>query len=559
MSGLRLLLFAFLFPSWAFAQGYINPPIFATAYVTVQPGGTVTTNLNNARNPPANINVINAGPITSWTINMPFPPFDGQIVTVACPGGNIGSITVADPTSSVQSGGITTCTINSGISSTYQFSMIAQQWNLLSTTGTTNAFPGASTNVHGSTFSGLDSLATPWTLYSLGADNGLLPALYVIKDVGTSVPFSAYNPLVVSPTIMIQTNIDASTTQLDWPLTVQTSVTNTDTGHCSAGGAPPRCEHVGINSTITHATTYVGAGNEGPSTWAFLAQSEDYSGIANPNYLQVGMEIDVGTLNVIGGSDNNGTRQAFTLVCNGSDTLSAGSFLVGTQYTITSLGASPNFTAIGAGSNTVGVVFTATGIGSGTGTATPTETTICSRGEVIQTSGGNNAFGTGLTLAGYFQRGIDLTSSTPSSCQLCLAEGTVSNAGITFGPYLNGGEIYSTATTAGQAVHFDNGHTYVEGNPTAPVSFFVQNNNAASGLYITASNYNSASATIEMVAFGNANTTDTTMSITSLDWSISGSGTATMTGYAVGATAGVSCSGSPTSSFASTFGIVTHC
>lgn len=50
-------------------------------------------------------------------------------------------------------------------------------------------------------------------------------------------------------------------------------------------------------------------------------------------------------------------------------TVTAGSFVVSTQYTILTVGTT-NFTLIGAASNTVGVVFTATGVGSGTGTAT---------------------------------------------------------------------------------------------------------------------------------------------------------------------------------------------
>ena len=46
----------------------------------------------------------------------------------------------------------------------------------------------------------------------------------------------------------------------------------------------------------------------------------------------------------------------------------AGSFIVGGVYLITSIGTT-NFVAIGAASNTVGIYFTATGVGSGTGTA----------------------------------------------------------------------------------------------------------------------------------------------------------------------------------------------
>ena len=52
-----------------------------------------------------------------------------------------------------------------------------------------------------------------------------------------------------------------------------------------------------------------------------------------------------------------------------SRTITAGSFIIGTEYRILSLGTT-NFTLIGAASNTVGVHFTATGVGEGTGTAT---------------------------------------------------------------------------------------------------------------------------------------------------------------------------------------------
>jgi hypothetical protein len=48
----------------------------------------------------------------------------------------------------------------------------------------------------------------------------------------------------------------------------------------------------------------------------------------------------------------------------------AGAFNVGTAYTISSIGTT-DFTLIGAASNTVGLVFTASGVGAGTGNATP--------------------------------------------------------------------------------------------------------------------------------------------------------------------------------------------
>ena len=63
--------------------------------------------------------------------------------------------------------------------------------------------------------------------------------------------------------------------------------------------------------------------------------------------------------------DTNGS----TLALQGSGALvSAGSFVVGQQYQIVLVGTT-SFTSIGASANTVGIVFTATGVGAGTGTA----------------------------------------------------------------------------------------------------------------------------------------------------------------------------------------------
>ena len=52
-----------------------------------------------------------------------------------------------------------------------------------------------------------------------------------------------------------------------------------------------------------------------------------------------------------------------------TETVTAGSFVIGIKYKILTIG-STDYTLIGASSNTVGLVFTATGVGTGTGTAT---------------------------------------------------------------------------------------------------------------------------------------------------------------------------------------------
>jgi hypothetical protein len=72
-----------------------------------------------------------------------------------------------------------------------------------------------------------------------------------------------------------------------------------------------------------------------------------------------------------------GDQLTFTNTNGG--TVLAGSFVVGTWYTILFIGTT-NFTLIGAPSNTVGLIFKATGVGTGTGTASvaPSQYTVSS-------------------------------------------------------------------------------------------------------------------------------------------------------------------------------------
>ena len=59
--------------------------------------------------------------------------------------------------------------------------------------------------------------------------------------------------------------------------------------------------------------------------------------------------------------------------------VTAGSFVVGTSYTIYSVGTT-NFTLIGAANNNIGTTFTATGVGTGTGVATTSSTAFTQSG-----------------------------------------------------------------------------------------------------------------------------------------------------------------------------------
>jgi hypothetical protein len=78
---------------------------------------------------------------------------------------------------------------------------------------------------------------------------------------------------------------------------------------------------------------------------------------------------------VINGFDRCWINAASEPVITNSISITAGTFEVGKSYRITTLGTT-DFTAIGSASNTVGVIFTATGIGTGTGTASLNATKI---------------------------------------------------------------------------------------------------------------------------------------------------------------------------------------
>lgn len=75
-------------------------------------------------------------------------------------------------------------------------------------------------------------------------------------------------------------------------------------------------------------------------------------------------------MNIIAPVDNtNNIRYADFVRVTTPNKVNAGSFVVGTTYTIIYIGTT-DFTLIGATTNTIGVSFVATGVGSGTGVAT---------------------------------------------------------------------------------------------------------------------------------------------------------------------------------------------
>lgn len=126
---LLLALWATLWATFAAAQGYINPPIYATGYIAVQPGTAVRTQVYNAVNP-NNLNILAQGNITGWTITLPAPPFDGEIITVGCPGGNVSGLSVVTTDGSTVGAGSPIICAQGNIA-LYQFNYIANSWMVI--------------------------------------------------------------------------------------------------------------------------------------------------------------------------------------------------------------------------------------------------------------------------------------------------------------------------------------------------------------------------------------------------------------------------------------------
>ena len=134
----------------------------------------------------------------------------------------------------------------------------------------------------------------------------------------------------------------------------------------------------GMIMNAYNGVNYVFAGNQNgldvfTTGQSFGIGSGPYSAIMATGYAPFTIATNTTTSFTISSStDYTSTFPAGTKVVF-SKLITSGAFVVGTSYTIASVGTT-NFTLIGASSNTVGVSFIATGVGTGTGTATTNQT-----------------------------------------------------------------------------------------------------------------------------------------------------------------------------------------
>jgi len=142
------------------------------------------------------------------------------------------------------------------------------------------------------------------------------------------------------------------------------------------------------NSTVSGNTTAAGLGVSIPAGKKIQVFSE------GTNFYAVDAASLTTTLPIASGGTGQTTAtaafNALAPIQQIGATVNAGSFVIGNTYSILAVG-STSFTAIGASANTIGVIFTATGVGSGSGTATP----ITTIGQYLA-SNGTNTYWTNL-------------------------------------------------------------------------------------------------------------------------------------------------------------------
>ena len=114
----KLLALLSVFVSPALAQtpaGVINAPIYATGYISQVGGTNVTTNIPPQPNHPTNLNIYTTGAISgTWTIKLPNPAFEGQILSFNCGSSATAIAVTSTDGSSLDSSIPTSCNGNSG-------------------------------------------------------------------------------------------------------------------------------------------------------------------------------------------------------------------------------------------------------------------------------------------------------------------------------------------------------------------------------------------------------------------------------------------------------------
>jgi len=206
----------------------------------------------------------------------------------------------------------------------------------------------------------LSGLTTPLSVAQGGTGATLVSTATVARatDIAT-ITTSAAHTLSVNDVVNI-TGCTISSFNVATATVLSVANANTFT-FSQAGSSLPDVASTSDTTGKVLDLSYVSLTNNVTGTLAVNKGGTGNTSIAK-NKLVVGN--NTGALSTIAPSTVGNVLRSTT-----GSTITAGSFVVGVEYTILTVGTT-NFTLIGAASNTVGVVFTATGVGTGDGTAT---------------------------------------------------------------------------------------------------------------------------------------------------------------------------------------------
>ena len=177
-----------------------------------------------------------------------------------------------------------------------------------------------------------------------------------------------------------------------------------DGGTLYSGGSKTRIKILGVNGTggvtsftVTELGSYsVNPVGGYPTVYGASITTTAESGIGTNFRIAATYLGDINRYEV--SNLENTSVYGIGMDSTGGVSYAPGSFVIGEQYIITTLGGSPNFTAIGASSNNIGVVFTASGAGSGTGTASIARRVLKLNLNTSSTSGLTSSLEDGQTL-----------------------------------------------------------------------------------------------------------------------------------------------------------------
>lgn len=170
-----------------------------------------------------------------------------------------------------------------------------------------------------------------------------------------------------------------------------------------------------------------------------------------------------------------GGESTYTVIEETAEVVTAGSFVIGQEYTITTVGTT-DFTLIGAADNNVGTRFVATGSGSGTGTATEVKVADYQPKTDFLLKGCESCPESYTLLNEGFVYQVELEDDgTDRSADVQTIANAVGASAVKNGQGDNGVGYYSVVTT--QELTQAEIQTFVDTYPTAEVTFIAENVN----------------------------------------------------------------------------------